>query len=77
MQNTLHAQCAYQEVPCSAQPFVATFVRTVFAQPSAEEVKAQLGRVVKQLDTQFPEVANIIKEAGPGITAFASFSTEP
>ena len=29
-------------VPKSAQPFVATMVRTVFAQPSAEEVAAQL-----------------------------------
>jgi len=33
-------------VPRSAQPFVATLVRTIFAQPSAGEVAAQLARVV-------------------------------
>lgn len=36
-------------VPKSAQRFVATMVRTVFAQPSAEEVQAQLARVIELL----------------------------
>ena len=60
-------------VPKSAQPWVATMVRTIYQQPSAEEVHSQLNRVVDQLDDRFPEASLMLAEAGPDILAFTSF----
>ena len=42
-------------VPRSAQPWVATMVRTIYQQPSAEEVHSQLEKVVEQLSDRFPQ----------------------
>jgi len=63
-------------VPKSAQGVVATLVRSIFAQPSAEEVQAQLLRVIEQLERLFPAAAELLATAGPDITAFASLPTE-
>ena len=60
-------------VPKQAQPAVATLVRTIYQQPSSEEVHAQHGRVVAQLKERFPEAALLLEEAGPDILAFATF----
>ena len=60
-------------VPRRAQPWVATMVRTIYQQPSPDEVHAQLDRVTSQLHDRFPEVASLPDEAGPDVLAFSSF----
>ena len=40
-------------VPKRAQPWVATMVRSIYQQPSAEEVHSQHERVVEQLQERF------------------------
>ena len=63
-------------VPKSAQSFVATMVRTIFAQPDAGTVREQHARIVDQLEGRFPEAAALLDEAGPDPLAFASFPKE-
>ena len=50
-------------VPRRAQPWVATMVRTIYQQPSPDEVHAQLDRVTDQLQNRFPQVASLLDEA--------------
>ena len=61
------------KMPKSAGPFVATLVRSIFAQPDAAAVHAQFSRVVDQLGERFPAAAEMLAEAGPDILAFSSF----
>ena len=63
-------------VPKSAQGFVATMVRTIFAQPDAQTVHEQHTRIVDQLETRFPEAAALLDEAGPDLLAFTGFPKE-
>ena len=63
-------------VPKSAQSFVATMVRTIFAQPDADTVHQQYRRIVDQLETRFPEAAALLEEAAPDLLAFTSFPKE-
>jgi putative transposase len=63
-------------VPKSAQSFVATMVRTIFAQPDATTVHEQHGRIVAQLEARFPEAAALLDEAGPDLLAFTGFPKE-
>jgi putative transposase len=63
-------------VPKSAQSFVATMVRSIFAQPDADSVREQHGRIVAQLEGRFPEAAALLDEAGPEILAFTGFPKE-
>src|SRR5262245_48118362 len=59
-------------VPKSAQSFVATMVRTIFAQPDADTVREQHTRIVSQLESRFPQAAAQLDEAGPEILAFTA-----
>src|SRR5438046_6403974 len=63
-------------VPKSAQAFVATMVRTIFAQPDAATVREQHARIVAQLETRFPEAAALLDQAGPDLLAFTGFPKE-
>jgi putative transposase len=63
-------------VPKSAQDFVASVVRTIFAQPDAEQVLAQHARVVEQLASRFPEAAVMLDEAREDVLAFCAFPKE-
>jgi putative transposase len=63
-------------VPKSAQGFVATMVRTIFAQPDADTVGEQYQRIVDQLENRFPEAAALLDEAGPDLLAFTAFPKE-
>ena len=60
-------------VPRSAQPLVATLVRSIFAQPDAAQVAAQHERVVDQLAERFPPRPPHLAEAGAEILAFTGF----
>ena len=63
-------------VPKSAQPFVATLVRSIFAQPDAVSVREQHERVVAQLEERFPAAAELLDEAGGDILAFTAVPKE-
>ncbi len=63
-------------VPRSAQSFVATMVRSIFAQPDSETVLEQHTRVVLQLEERFPAAAELLAAAAPDLLAFTGFPKE-
>jgi putative transposase len=63
------------KVPKAAQGLVATFVRTIFAQPDAESVRAQHARTVEQLQPRFKDPAKMLADAEE-ILAFTAFPKE-
>jgi transposase-like protein len=60
-------------VPKASAEMVAAAVRTIFAQPDADHVRAQLDEVVHMLRVQFPDVATMLGDAAEDLLAFASF----
>ena len=52
-------------------------VRTIYQQPSPDEVHAQLDRVTDQLGDRFPQVASLLDEAGPDILALLQLPCRP
>ncbi len=63
-------------VPKSAQPLVATLVRSIFAQPSRDKVEAQHARVVEQLAARFPQAAELLAEGREDLLAFRLLPAE-
>ena len=64
------------KVPKSAQPFVATLLRSIFDQPDAVQVHAQADRVEQQLRERFPAVADYLSDAREDLLAFTCFPVE-
>jgi transposase-like protein len=63
-------------VPKSAQSFVATLVRTIFAQPDGASTKAQHARVIEELAKRFPAAAELLTDVAADLLAFAEFPKE-
>ncbi len=63
-------------VPKSAQPWVATLVRTIFDQPTAEQVRAQHRWVIDALEANYPAAADHLDHAREDLLAFAQFPRE-
>ncbi|MBB2942200.1 transposase-like protein [Actinoplanes lutulentus] len=64
------------KVPKSAQPWVATLVRTIFDQPDTAAVHAQYGRVLDTIAQKFPAAAEHLDDARADLLAFTSFPRE-
>ena len=74
--RTHFARNLLAKVPKSAQDFVAALNRSIFAQPNAEEVRAQHRKVVDQLANRLPAAADLLDDAAEDILAFSAFPKE-
>jgi putative transposase len=52
---------------------VAATIRTLFAQPTAETVRAHLDTVADMLGKQFPKIKEMLLDTKEDVTAFADF----
>jgi putative transposase len=60
-------------VPKASAEMVAAAIRTIFAQPDPDHVRAQLDEVARMLDAQFPDVAAMLHDAAEDLLAFCGF----
>jgi putative transposase len=60
-------------VPRGSAEMVAAAIRTIFAQPSGQEVIDQVDKVAAMLQPKSPAVAAMLTDAREDLTAFASF----
>jgi putative transposase len=61
------------QVPKGSAEMVAATIRTIFAQPSAAQVREQLHVIAGMLGRQFPKVESMLLDAADDVTAFAAF----
>jgi putative transposase len=61
------------KVPKASAEMVAAAVRTIFAQPDADHVTAQMDEITHMLAGQFPDVAAMLADAREDLLAFAAF----
>jgi putative transposase len=64
------------KVPKSAQPHVATQVRTIFDQADAQAVHTQFDRVVEALSDKYPEATEHLDAARAELLAFTAYPRE-
>lgn len=74
--RTHYARNLMNQVPKTAQPWVATLLRTVFEQPDTEAVHAQCEQVITALQAKFPKAAAHLDEAKTDLLAFTVFPHE-
>jgi len=67
------ARNALARVPRASVDMVAAAIRTIFAQPDAEHVNAQLDEIARMLAGQFPDVAAMLIDTREDLLAFAAF----
>jgi transposase-like protein len=64
------------KVPRSSQEWVATAVRSIFAQPDHESVFAQHAKVIDVLAEKFADASALLADAADDVLAFAAFPKE-
>ncbi len=74
--RTHYARNLMNQVPKTAQPWVATLLRTVFEQPDADAVHAQADKVIDALTAKFPKAAAHLDAARADLLAFTAFPRE-
>lgn len=80
LQGAAHQRCrvhfvrnVLSVVPKQNQEMVAAMFRTVFAQPSAEEVSAQYDKVADMLSERFTKASELMRAAKEELIAFSAF----
>ncbi len=74
--RTYYLRNLLTKVPKSAQPWIATLVRTIFDQPDADAVHAQFQRVLATIEARFPAAAEHLDQARDDLLAFSGFPRE-
>src|SRR4051812_8317046 len=74
--RTHYARNLLSQVPKSAQPWVATLLRTVFEQPDSDAVQAQMRHVLDALEAKFPKATAHLDAAQHELLAFTAFPRE-